>query len=189
VVKLPGRQAKTTELYICVYYMCPHNTIYISVLMQLYACVLIILYTYVSSYYYIHMCPHTTNIHMCPHTIIYLCPHTTIYICVLIILYAYVSSYYYMHVSPYYYIHVSSYYDIHMCPHTIIYVCPHTTIYMSVLILLYLAAWALTPGKDDGASGGGDRVRLACAHTSMSVYIKRYTSLRTHIRSSMRTHV
>jgi hypothetical protein len=52
---------------------------------------------YVSSCYYINMCPHTTN--MCPHTAIltfvssyyYMCPHTTIYgssysyICVLIL--------------------------------------------------------------------------------------------------------
>jgi hypothetical protein len=43
----------------------------------------VLLYYYVSSYYYtLHLCPHTTiMLYMCPHTtiMIYMCPHITTY--------------------------------------------------------------------------------------------------------------
>jgi hypothetical protein len=86
-------------LHIC---LCPHTsailqsrpystTIDISQT-TIYVCVLILLYMYVSSYYYICLCPHTT-IYVCVLILLYMyvSSHCT-HLCVLILLYMYVSS-------------------------------------------------------------------------------------------------
>jgi hypothetical protein len=82
---------------------------------------------YVSSYYYICMCP-----------------HTTIYVCARILLYMSVSSYYYICMCPHTArIYVSSYYYICMCPHTaLILLLIFTT---HILLYIYMQSRLYSP--------------------------------------------